>query len=365
MRKFELQLIDVLKVQSYSGDFKHMSKFICKKINGLGLSYTKDKMGNIYVVKGESDVYPTMVSHIDTVHKYNPFYQVHQAGRNIFAVDKTNCEKLGVGGDDKVGVFLTLKMLEERDIFKAAFFVDEEIGCVGSRACNFDFFSDSSLVLECDRKGRLDFVNNISGTKLYSREFSDSLQPILERYSRTEVGGGMTDVLEIAYNTKVCVANMSCGYYNPHTDDEFVNIDDVFDTYAFCNDIYNAMGFELWRVTEDRVEYDYYAGYSGYKTYGGGYSYARTFGNRSQSSNDDFDFDEWNDSFGVEKEGGVEVYRPNFADGLECLCCGSTHTEYEEMNRDMYCWSCGAWTTENEYLTYIDTLGNDDLDNEI
>lgn len=353
MRKFELQLIDVLRIQSYSGDFKHMSNFICKKINKLGLTYTKDRMGNIYVTKGDADVYPTMVCHIDTVHLYSPFYQVHQAGRNIFAVNKINCDKMGVGGDDKVGVFMTLKMLEDREVFKAAFFVDEEIGCVGSRACDFDFFSNSSFVLECDRKGNDDFVNSISGTKLYSREFSDALKPILSIYGRKEVSGGMTDVLEIAYKTKICVANMSCGYYNPHSDDEFVNIDDVFATYQMCHDIYDSLGNELWRVTEDRNEYDYYSGYS-YKGYGGGY--ANTYGKRSQSyipaKNDDFDFDDWNRSFGVEPERDIE----SLNDTLECGYCGSLHTDFDEYNRDVYCHSCGTFMTESEYLNFIAEL---------
>lgn len=356
MRKFELQLIDVLRIQSYSGDFKHMSKFICKKINKLGLTYTKDRMGNIYVTKGEADVYPTMVCHIDTVHLFSPFYQVHQAGRNIFAVNKLNCDKMGVGGDDKVGVFMTLKMLEDREVFKAAFFVDEEIGCVGSRACNFEFFNDSAFVLECDRKGSDDFVNSISGTKLYSREFSEALSPILHTYGRKEVTGGMTDVLEIAYKTKICVANMSCGYYNPHSDDEFVNIDDVFATYQMCHDIYDSLGFDLWRVTEDRDEYDYYSSYGSYGAYGKGATYANTYGNRSQSylpaKEDDFDFDEWNQSFGVTPERDVELS----VDTLECAYCGSLHTDFDEYNRDVYCHSCGGFMTENEYLNFIEEL---------
>jgi hypothetical protein len=344
MRKFELQLIDVLRVQSYSGDFKHMSKFICKKINGMGLTYTKDKLGNIYVVKGESEVYPTMACHIDTVHRFNPYYQVHQAGRNLFAVDKTNCKKLGVGGDDKVGIFITLKMLEEREIFKAAFFVDEEIGCVGSRGCNFDFFKDSSLVLECDRKGNDDFVNSISGTRLYSKEFSEAISGILRIYGRKEVSGGMTDVLEIAYKTDICVANMSCGYYEPHSDDEYVNIDDVLNTYNMCSDIYDSIGFELWRVSEERYERSYYNGYS-YTSYG-------TASIGSQSSRfdllDDVEMDEWNNSFKSHSE------REYLEHGLACAVCNSHSTQYDDQYKEIYCHSCGAWMTEEEYLEFID-----------
>ena len=333
MRKFELQLIDVLKIQSYSGDFMHMSNFICKKIKALGLEYTKDKLGNIYVVKGDSDVYPTMVCHIDTVHKYNPNYKVFQAGRNIFAVDKMDCARLGVGGDDKVGVFMTLKMLEHRDVFKAAFFVDEEIGCVGSRDCNFDFFENSSLVLECDRKGDRDFVSDISGTKLYSNEFSQSLAPILKAFKRQEVSGGMTDVLEIAYNTKVCVANMSCGYYEPHSDEEYVNIDDVHDTYLLCSEIYDEMGYTLWRVSEDRT-----CGY-GYKYWGyGGYT-------SKYSSKLMFD-DIYDDPYIDAKKEDVG----HCHDGVNCPVCNGVQTAYDKGYSELYCFECDNWFTEQEFL---------------
>jgi len=354
MKKFESQLMDVLRNQSYSGDFAHISKFICRKITDLGLKYTKDAIGNIYVVKGISDVYPTMVSHIDTVHLYNKYYQVHKAGRNIFAIDRMNCERLGVGGDDKVGVFITLKMLEDMDVFKAVFFVDEEIGCVGSRACNFDFFSDSSFVLECDRKGNDDFVNSISGTKLYSDEFSESIAPILSIYSRKETSGGMTDVLEIAYSTDVCVANMSCGYYEPHSDGEFVNIDDVFDTYSMCRDMFDELGHKLWRVSEAREEYSYGGYYgSGYGTaypsthvYNKGYS-SQSWDNTKQNK---FDFDDWK----ADDIDDVEEVHVSTEHG--CLICGSPHITVDELHKDIYCYSCGEWMTNTDYISALENL---------
>lgn len=342
MRNFELRLIEVLKVQSYSEDFYHMSKFICKKITQMGLEYTKDKLGNIYVVKGDAEFYPTMVSHIDTVHIYNPNYQVHQAGRNIFAINKKNCQRLGVGGDDKVGVFLTLEFLRNMDNFKAVFFVDEEIGCVGSSQCDFTFFIDSAFVLECDRKGALDFVNNISGKKLYSSDFANEIKPILRLYNREEEYGGMTDVQQIAAKTDLCVANMSCGYYEPHTDDEYVNIDDVVDTYNLCLDMYESLSHKQWNMPrEDRQDNSYSSYYGGYTRYGAGSSQSSRYINPEVDGFDDI-------------EDPLDVEYINDSDIIECAFCGCNEAVYDSHDDTVYCYGCEMYITGDEYLAQVE-----------
>ena len=159
-------LAKVMKVQSTSYQTQRMAKFICKTLKSDGLGYTKDRYGNIYVAKGDADIYPTMVCHIDTVHEINNNARIVQAGDKMFSIDSTNCHRIGIGGDDKVGIYITLCCLRQFDNFKAVFFLDEEVGCVGSSQSNFEFFEDSSIVLECDRKGYGDFVTDISGTKL-------------------------------------------------------------------------------------------------------------------------------------------------------------------------------------------------------
>ena len=46
-----------------------MVKFLCSYIRQLpgDISVSKDKFGNLYVVKGEAETYPCLVSHIDQV----------------------------------------------------------------------------------------------------------------------------------------------------------------------------------------------------------------------------------------------------------------------------------------------------------
>lgn len=252
-------LQSIMSVQSTSYDTGRMELFIENSLKLQGLPYSKDQYGNIYVTKGNASVYPTMVCHIDTVHQINDNMEVHVSGDRMFAIDRVTMKRLGIGGDDKVGIWITLQMLEQYKNFKAVFFLDEEVGCVGSSNADFDFFNNSSIVLECDRRGNSDFVNNISGTKLFDEELSEIIKPILDEYGYKETYGGMTDVLEIANNNDVCVANMSCGYYDPHSDNEYISISDVYNTMNMCIEIFDAT-FQK-RFTIKREKYPKYNQY--------------------------------------------------------------------------------------------------------
>jgi di/tripeptidase len=234
-----------------------MEKYVKKRIQQMGLYYDTDKYGNIYCTKGDAEFYPTMVSHMDTVHTINPNYEIHRSGNNIFAIDRATMERLGVGGDDKVGVYITLELLEYFDNFKAVFFKDEEVGCVGSSQADFSFFDDSSLVLQCDRKGFSDFVMSISGVQMYDKDLEHDIAHILKRNKRVQVYGGMTDVMEIAYNNSVACANMSCGYYDPHSDNEYVKISEVEQTKEMCIDIFEATMGNRYEVQGRQAKYSY------------------------------------------------------------------------------------------------------------
>jgi len=41
---------------------------------------------------------------------------------------------------------------------------------------------------------------------------------------------------------------LSCGYYNPHTDQEYIIIDDVYDTCSMCHHIFNATKHKRYEI---------------------------------------------------------------------------------------------------------------------
>jgi hypothetical protein len=248
-----------------------MERFIMGYVEALGLTSVYDN-GNIYVTKGVSDSYPCIVSHTDTVHKIIPDADYHIIANDKFAIgyDSAKMQATGCGGDDKVGIFICLQMLQEYDAIKVAFFRDEEVGCVGSYEANIDFFSDTRFVLQCDRRGNSDFVNSIYGTSLQSKRFKKAVKPILSRHGYTPTTGMLTDVYALKQlGVDVSVANMSCGYYNPHCDDETIVIADVSNCLDMCREIFNEMT-EVYKHKAETYT-PTYGSYGNYNNYGSKY----------------------------------------------------------------------------------------------
>jgi len=220
-------LKEILAIQTYSYQSEQMEAYIINRCEELGYEYVIED-GSIYVRKGFADSYPCIVSHMDTVHRIVEDLTVLQIKDNLTGFNTVTMEQTGIGGDDKVGVYIAFECLKYFDNIKVVFFRDEEVGCDGSYNADMDFFSDCRFVLQCDRKGNNDFVTNASGTKMASKGFKKAIAGILSDYGYKIAGGFMTDVMALKEMGLNCsAANMSCGYHNPHSDNEYVNIPDV------------------------------------------------------------------------------------------------------------------------------------------
>ncbi len=153
----------------------------------------------------------------------------------------------GIGGDDKCGIYAALRCLHELDHCKVALFTDEEIGCRGSYDADMKFFKDCRYVLQADRRGHADFVTDISGP-LASQAFHKALAPYRKLHGLHRCTGAMTDVMALRDNeVGISVANMSAGYYNPHCDDEYIDLralDNICDfMLSVCRNITQTFPF--------------------------------------------------------------------------------------------------------------------------
>ena len=229
----------ILEVQSCSGRVERMTQLITNLAKSFGANVRIDK-GNVYVTKGKpkANGYPCMVAHTDTVHDIVPDneYSVGYDTTNgiIYAYNPVKRNFTGIGGDDKVGIYIALAAVRDFDSIKAVFFRDEEIGCVGSGLADLTFFSDCTYALQCDRRGYGDFINNINGNDISSQDFQNDISSIISRYKYTFTKGATTDVGKLtSLGVGISCANMSCGYYNPHQPEEIIVVDDVLD----CKDM--------------------------------------------------------------------------------------------------------------------------------
>lgn len=207
---------------------KDMIAFVSQRLSDLGVTFTVDETGNIYVTKGNADTYPCIAAHLDEVH------EAREKGYEVLVVRDEfiigfNSEKRefnGIGADDKNGIWVCLKCLEKFDNLKCVFFVGEEQGCIGSCQADMKFFDDCRFVLQCDRKGNSDFISDIYGNSLCSSQFIKDAS--LGEHGYKEERGMQTDVQTLRQRgLEISCANISCGYYYPHTPHEMTNIADL------------------------------------------------------------------------------------------------------------------------------------------
>lgn len=248
-------------VSSPSRDEKDMFSFIKEWMGQHGIECQVYNWG-ITATKGLSETYPCIVAHMDEVHDRHVGKRIFETENGLlFGYDIVKGEQCGIGADDKNGIWVALKMLERLDAVKVAFFIGEEIGCIGSKQCDLGFFDDCRYVIQCDRRNGGDFITD-AGVELCSKAFIRDCN--IERFGYHEEHGLMTDVLELKERgLKVSAVNLSCGYYNPHTAEELT----VF------SQLENCLEFVEWICTNLTEVYEHEAPRRFYGRYGGGYGY--------------------------------------------------------------------------------------------
>lgn len=196
-----------------------------------------DKPGNLYVTKGKSDTYPCIVAHMDQVQeRHSKDFIAYEAEDIIIGFSPKHKEQQGLGADDKCGLWIGLKCLQKFDCLKLAFFVGEEVGCKGSGLANMAFFDDCRFVIEPDRKGSEDLITQIGWTPLCSDDFLKDIG--FKKFGYKETDGMMTDIEALKdHGLLLSCINVSCGYYKPHSNEEFVYKPALLNCFAFVEHI--------------------------------------------------------------------------------------------------------------------------------
>ena len=180
-----------------------------------------DEYGNIYIGFNENSVgLPILMAHTDNV-----------LGKDKEPVFDLSCRyikgvKDGIGFDDKAGIMaiITLWQYFKEQKFRIIFPADEETGGEGSAMIEANDIADAKWILELDRKGDKDFIQVSGDVRLCSDEFAQKFVDM--GFKKAE--GVFTDVNVLKPQLRaVNMANISIGYYEPHTDREYL------DTVAF------------------------------------------------------------------------------------------------------------------------------------
>lgn len=254
------------EIHSPSKHEKKMRNFLRWWIgnNVKNTTLTTDESGNLLVVKGQAETYPCIVAHIDQVQeKHSKDFKAIETKDYILGFSHSNKRQEGLGADDKNGIWVALKCLQKYDTIKCAFFVGEEKGCLGSSAAELDFFKDCRYVLQCDRRNGNDLITSVWGD-LCSTEFLSDID--YEKFGYKETHGLMTDVATLKERgLAVSALNISCGYYEPHTDREFTIKSELLNCLGFvchiiekCQQVYPHIDDSFGCYGKSWNDYDSY-----------------------------------------------------------------------------------------------------------
>ena len=210
----------------------------------------------------------------------------------------------GLGMDDQGGCAIALAVIDSLPFAKAAFFVEEEIGMLGSRAADMHFFDDCAFVFSNDSPDRNRGTHYSSGVQLYSDEFfKEHLQKICADHGLTDFRSEpYTDILNVRNHRLPDGKHLEClnfgnGGYNAHMDTEYAKFSDVCAAEellrALCTKIPLDKQYSSDIREEPRSWGGYGGSYSGYGSYGGYSGYHRGGYSSWRAAQNQDDDDDW------------------------------------------------------------------------
>lgn len=242
-----------------------------------------------------------LIAHLDTVHRELPKKIIYDKR------DNTISSPSGIGGDDRCGIYAILEIVKQYNC-SVLFTEDEEIGGIGA-----DKFADSEIcksfncnyIIELDRRGKNDAV-------FYEDDNTDFHKFVCKEYFR-ESHGTFSDISILAPVMGRSAVNLSCGYYNAHTRDEYIKLDELQNTIAaVCALLARSDNTVYHYIEKPTARYSWYDDYGSYSLYGE-YDYTDT---KQNVKNDEY-------TFTYEKHGIIEtetLYANSYYEAVGIFC---------------------------------------------
>ena len=263
-------LYDLMSVPTYSRNEYRMQMYIINWARSRNIKVSMDTKGNLYLTKGvlgENEYYPCVTSHMDTVQEKAKVYAEAGARLDIKTREKalfTDKDKqfyggnvkheiyvdgMGIGADDKGGVFISLSLMDKFDKMKAAFFVEEEVGMLGSKEMNVKFFEDCGYCIGWDSPDLNRAAWKSSGTRLFSMEFyEDYIKEVCDKWGLTDFRSEpFTDIINIREKTNLMCMNFGNGGYDAHMYTEYSVIEDMDHALGMGIALVEKLGNKLYK----------------------------------------------------------------------------------------------------------------------
>lgn len=186
----------------------------------LAKNYAKVISKDGYYMFAEGNIPVCLIAHIDTVFDtYRNF--VFDNPKWFFDADKNVLWKpYGSGFDDRAGIYSIIKLINAGFRPHVIFTIGEEIGGIGAQKIIEDYskmpFDSCNFLIQIDRRGSNDAVFY----QCNNEKFID----YITSFDFVVAKGTYTDISFIAPAWGIAAVNVSCGYYEEHTESEYLNI---------------------------------------------------------------------------------------------------------------------------------------------
>lgn len=205
--------------------FEKLVQFSSKGLADYLLRRLNEKFPDTNVVSDgfiyHKGTFPVLIcAHMDTVHK--------ELVDTIVYANESVCSPEGIGGDDRCGVWMILRLLQYGYDPHIVFLEDEEIGCVGAKK-----FAASKTMKELKENGGIKYIiefdrKNSNDAVYYNCDNKEFDEFITKEYFEKAYGTS-SDICYIAPELGVAAVNLSCGYYEEHTLYHYVILKEMYE----------------------------------------------------------------------------------------------------------------------------------------
>ena len=231
--------------------FKTLCKAREQSILSVMSSFLKTKYTNVertpaYVL-AEGNIPVALVAHADTVFKNPPktfFYD--QECMVIWSPE-------GMGADDRAGIYAIMEIIKHSNLRPHVIITTgEESGCIGASKLvgHYKFPYELKCLIQLDRRGSNDCV-------FYDCD-NEQFEKFVESFGFVTDWGSLSDISILAPAWGVAAANLSVGYYNEHTRDEYLQVNEWYrsiqETIRILEDAERVHKFEY---IEDVYDYSW------------------------------------------------------------------------------------------------------------
>lgn len=218
-----------------------------------------DEYGNMYAERGKSKLKPLIIAHVDINQRSKETPELIRVKDWLIGISVKKGTQIGCGHDDKAGIYFALQVAKTEIDCKIIFTKDEEIGCLGAKAIPKSWLENISFAIQLDRRGSSDVSKFTNGVTTVSKSFIKKSKDTLKAYGMKYENCIYTDVGELKafHEVDFCCINVSCGYYNEHTDSETLNISELENSMSFGLEMLILFGYDHQHHKAEARTYKY------------------------------------------------------------------------------------------------------------